>query len=77
MACSFQTQTSIELLLSGEKPPEEVCRPLVENRISEEEKQWAVAAARAVVEFARCWMQFVVERCDKGRGLRPRWVINT
>ncbi|XP_026330433.1 mitogen-activated protein kinase kinase kinase 4 [Hyposmocoma kahamanoa] len=71
---TLSTQTSIELLLSGEKPPEEVpSRPLLENRISEEEKQWAVAAARAVVEFARCWMQFVVERCDKGRGLRPRW----
>ncbi|XP_046967172.1 mitogen-activated protein kinase kinase kinase 4 [Vanessa cardui] len=30
-------------------------------------------AARAVVQFARCWMSFVVERCDRGRGLRPRW----
>ncbi|XP_064072622.1 uncharacterized protein LOC113401503 [Vanessa tameamea] len=30
-------------------------------------------AARAVVQFARCWMSFVVERCERGRGLRPRW----
>ncbi|CAH0724063.1 unnamed protein product, partial [Brenthis ino] len=35
--------------------------------------EWAARVARAVIEFAKCWMHFVVERCDRGRGLRPRW----
>lgn len=26
-----------------------------------------------MVKFARLWMQFVRERCERGRGLRPRW----
>lgn len=29
--------------------------------------------ARSMVKFARLWMQFVRERCERGRGLRPRW----
>ncbi|CRK88476.1 CLUMA_CG002214, isoform A [Clunio marinus] len=29
--------------------------------------------AKAIVGFARCWMQFVMGRCERGRGLRPRW----
>lgn len=29
--------------------------------------------AKAIVGFARCWMKFVMERCERGRGLRPRW----
>ncbi|XP_045449403.1 uncharacterized protein LOC123657968 [Melitaea cinxia] len=37
------------------------------------ETECAARAARAVVQFAQCWMSFVVERCDRGRGLRPRW----
>ncbi|KAM3956160.1 mitogen-activated protein kinase kinase kinase 4 [Aphomia sociella] len=31
------------------------------------------AVARAIIQFAKCWMHFVVQRCDRGRGLRPRW----
>lgn len=38
------------------------------------EAEWAKRVARAVIEFAKCWMHFVVERCDRGRGLRPRLV---
>lgn len=29
--------------------------------------------AKAIVGFAKCWMKFVMERCERGRGLRPRW----
>ncbi|XP_069698248.1 mitogen-activated protein kinase kinase kinase 4 isoform X1 [Periplaneta americana] len=29
--------------------------------------------ARGMISFAQQWMQFVKERCDRGRGLRPRW----
>lgn len=29
--------------------------------------------AKAIVGFAQCWMNFVMERCERGRGLRPRW----
>ncbi|CAB3235096.1 unnamed protein product [Arctia plantaginis] len=75
-----QSQNSIELLLSGEATPaEEVVelRPGAVGAGSEvalsEERAWAARVARAVIQFARCWMSFVVERCDRGRGLRPRW----
>ncbi|XP_062535239.1 mitogen-activated protein kinase kinase kinase 4 [Armigeres subalbatus] len=27
----------------------------------------------AIVHFAKLWMKFVMERCERGRGLRPRW----
>ncbi|CAH0582817.1 unnamed protein product [Chrysodeixis includens] len=74
------TQGSIELLLSGEVPSvaEEVeLRPSAGSGglppVSEEERAWAACVARAIIQFARCWMLFVVERCDRGRGLRPRW----
>lgn len=26
-----------------------------------------------VINFAKLWMRFVMERCERGRGLRPRW----
>ncbi|CAG2253678.1 MAP3K4 [Mytilus edulis] len=26
-----------------------------------------------LVSFAKQWMQFVMEKCDKGRGMRPKW----
>ncbi|XP_055622452.1 mitogen-activated protein kinase kinase kinase 4 isoform X2 [Toxorhynchites rutilus septentrionalis] len=29
--------------------------------------------SNAVVHFAKLWMKFVMERCERGRGLRPRW----
>lgn len=29
--------------------------------------------AKAVISFARQWMKFVMERCERGRGLRPKW----
>lgn len=25
-----------------------------------------------LVSFAKQWMQFVMEKCDKGRGMRPK-----
>ncbi|KAL1505934.1 hypothetical protein ABEB36_005380 [Hypothenemus hampei] len=27
----------------------------------------------SMVHFAKLWMSFVTERCDRGRGMRPRW----
>jgi hypothetical protein len=29
--------------------------------------------ARGMISFAQQWMHFVKERCERGRGLRPRW----
>ena len=26
-----------------------------------------------IISFAKMWMKFVMERCERGRGLRPRW----
>lgn len=28
---------------------------------------------RELIGFAHHWMRFVKERCERGRGLRPRW----
>ncbi|XP_045496385.1 uncharacterized protein LOC123694837 [Colias croceus] len=66
---------SLEWLLTGDSsPPEssERTEPSVEQP-SAEETEWAKRSARAIVELAKSWMAFVVERCDRGRGLRPRW----
>ncbi|XP_050312904.1 mitogen-activated protein kinase kinase kinase 4 isoform X2 [Anthonomus grandis grandis] len=27
----------------------------------------------SMVQFAKLWMSFVTERCERGRGMRPRW----
>lgn len=29
--------------------------------------------ALGIIDFAKMWMQFVTERCERGRGVRPRW----
>ena len=29
--------------------------------------------ARSMVQFANLWMKFVTDRCERGRGMRPRW----
>lgn len=39
----------------------------------EEEAAWAVQVSRAIIDFAKCWMKFVMERCGRGRGVRPRY----
>lgn len=26
-----------------------------------------------IMEFSRQWMKFVLERCERGRGIKPRW----
>lgn len=36
-----------------------------------EDKQESLA--RSMVQFASLWMKFVKTRCERGRGLRPRW----
>ncbi|XP_072929453.1 mitogen-activated protein kinase kinase kinase 4 [Epargyreus clarus] len=80
-----QSQTDLELLLGGTcsttaSVPTEDRTDGVEfsergdgSEPSEDEAEWAKRVAIAVIDFANCWMQFVVERCDRGRGLRPRW----
>ena len=29
--------------------------------------------AIGVMNFAKQWMKFVLERCERGRGIKPRW----
>lgn len=29
----------------------------------------------SMVDFANLWMKFVTERCERGRGMRPRWAF--
>ncbi|XP_063826965.1 uncharacterized protein LOC135076427 [Ostrinia nubilalis] len=68
--------TPIERLLSGDDGQLEPATPAASAPgagLEAREQQWAAAVARAVIQFARCWMHFVVRRCDRGRGLRPRW----
>lgn len=79
-----QSQTDLEVLLGGTSsttasvPTEDrtdgaECSERGEGgEPSEDEAEWAKRVAIAVIDFAKCWMQFVVERCDRGRGLRPR-----
>ncbi|KAG7310205.1 hypothetical protein JYU34_004759 [Plutella xylostella] len=65
-----QIPSSIELLLSNSEPsPPSVSAAA----LAQAQEQWARRAARGVVQFAMCWMKFVTERCERGRGLRPRW----
>ncbi|XP_022825784.1 mitogen-activated protein kinase kinase kinase 4 isoform X2 [Spodoptera litura] len=67
-----QWQGSIEALLRGAGGAGPAPEPLAAGPTGEE-RAWAARVARAIIHFARCWMHFVVERCDRGRGLRPRW----
>lgn len=71
--CGVQSQGSIEALLGGESGPAAASEPQAAGPTCEE-RAWAARVARAIIHFARCWMMFVVERCDRGRGLRPRSV---
>ncbi|XP_063386171.1 uncharacterized protein LOC134672197 [Cydia fagiglandana] len=66
----IKTQVSIEELLGSPPPPPQ---PRVEHEPHTDEEAWSAAVARAIVCFARCWMRFVLERCERGRGRRPRW----
>ncbi|XP_063540069.1 mitogen-activated protein kinase kinase kinase 4 [Cydia strobilella] len=66
----IKTQVSIEELLGSPPPPPQA---RVEQETHTDEEAWSAAVARAIVCFARCWMRFVLERCERGRGRRPRW----
>ncbi|KAI8421309.1 hypothetical protein MSG28_008340 [Choristoneura fumiferana] len=71
-----QNQVSIEQLLTGAAPPTPPARGPRRPRAppaAADEEAWSAAVARAIVSFARCWMRFVMERCERGRGRRPRW----
>lgn len=32
--------------------------------------------SKALVKFAQQWMKFVMEKCERGRGRRPRWIFH-
>ncbi|XP_063367252.1 uncharacterized protein LOC134655718 [Cydia amplana] len=66
----IKTQVSIEELLGSSPPPPP---PRADEAPHTDEEAWSAAVARAIVCFARCWMRFVLERCERGRGRRPRW----
>lgn len=31
------------------------------------------ALALGIMDFSKQWMRFVMERCERGRGIKPRW----
>ncbi|KAJ2947206.1 hypothetical protein O0L34_g16914 [Tuta absoluta] len=78
-----QTYSSIEQFLvgapagagAGAGAAGGACVPsaALESRAAAARRACTQVVARAIVDFAHCWMQFVIERCEKGRGLRPRW----
>lgn len=37
------------------------------------DKSCEQSLALGIINFAKMWMKFVTERCERGRGVRPRW----
>uniref|UniRef100_A0A1A9W5W3 Mitogen-activated protein kinase kinase kinase 4 n=1 Tax=Glossina brevipalpis TaxID=37001 RepID=A0A1A9W5W3_9MUSC len=47
---------------------------LFEHRImTNKAQEYQIELALGIIMFAQMWMQFVTERCERGRGMRPRW----
>ncbi|KAL9891810.1 mitogen-activated protein kinase kinase kinase 4 isoform 2-T2 [Glossina fuscipes fuscipes] len=47
---------------------------LFEHRImASQAQEYQIELALGIITFAQMWMQFVTERCERGRGMRPRW----
>ncbi|XP_034488775.1 mitogen-activated protein kinase kinase kinase 4 isoform X1 [Drosophila innubila] len=47
---------------------------LFEQRIMDQkDSSHTVDLALGIIAFAKMWMHFVMERCERGRGMRPRW----
>ncbi|XP_022216734.2 mitogen-activated protein kinase kinase kinase 4 isoform X1 [Drosophila obscura] len=48
---------------------------LFEQRIMDQKDSGAhtVDLALGIITYAKMWMHFVMERCERGRGMRPRW----
>ncbi|XP_017112092.1 mitogen-activated protein kinase kinase kinase 4 isoform X1 [Drosophila elegans] len=48
---------------------------LFEQRIMDQKDSGAhtVDLALGIIAYAKMWMHFVMERCERGRGMRPRW----
>ncbi|XP_064549547.1 mitogen-activated protein kinase kinase kinase 4 isoform X2 [Drosophila montana] len=47
---------------------------LFEQRIMDQKDSGhTVDLALGIIAFAKMWMHFVMERCERGRGMRPRW----
>ncbi|KAH8236512.1 hypothetical protein KR026_003876, partial [Drosophila bipectinata] len=50
---------------------------LFEQRIMDQKDSGAytVDLALGIISYAKMWMHFVMERCERGRGMRPRWAF--
>ncbi|XP_016936604.4 mitogen-activated protein kinase kinase kinase 4 isoform X1 [Drosophila suzukii] len=48
---------------------------LFEQKIMDQKDSGAhtVDLALGIIAYAKMWMHFVMERCERGRGMRPRW----
>ncbi|XP_030370618.1 mitogen-activated protein kinase kinase kinase 4 isoform X2 [Scaptodrosophila lebanonensis] len=47
---------------------------LFEQRIMDhKDSSYTVDLALGIIAYAKMWMRFVMERCERGRGMRPRW----
>ncbi|XP_067619394.1 mitogen-activated protein kinase kinase kinase 4 isoform X2 [Eurosta solidaginis] len=47
---------------------------LFEQRVmANKDETSEVDLALGIIDFAKMWMHFVMERCERGRGMRPRW----
>lgn len=51
----------------------DVVRLLETKMQSCKSEKCAFSLSLGIISFAKMWMTFVMERCERGRGLRPRW----
>ncbi|XP_037945330.1 mitogen-activated protein kinase kinase kinase 4 isoform X2 [Teleopsis dalmanni] len=51
----------------------DVIRLFEQHIMANKEGDCQVDLALGIIAFAKMWMQFVTERCERGRGMRPRW----
>ncbi|KAJ3666937.1 hypothetical protein Zmor_002358 [Zophobas morio] len=58
-----------EILMQGYRFGFEFYKEMSESMPSEKRQK----LARSMVQFANLWMKFVTDRCERGRGMRPRW----
>ncbi|XP_049820436.1 mitogen-activated protein kinase kinase kinase 4 isoform X2 [Aethina tumida] len=58
-----------EILMQGYRFGFEFYREMTEGAPG----MWRERLIKNMVHFANLWMKFVTERCERGRGMRPRW----
>ncbi|CAH0558812.1 unnamed protein product [Brassicogethes aeneus] len=58
-----------ELLMQGYRFGFEFYNEMSENAAP----KYRERLMKSMVDFAMLWMKFVTERCERGRGMRPRW----